>query len=180
MYSLLQVGVAQLPSHVEADRPRHQLKDFLLSSYTDDEWYDRVPALLTDGGRSRRAFADKFLVDPTAHLPAAVICLWQDMTGCLIDVFVATQATEGERVDFVPCKGTVAHAIILLFTHHYEVGRWEVVTVNSCGVLPRDHPVVVELAGLHQAYVDSFRVDVRRAQPRSKLAGRVYDVIEHV
>jgi len=60
MYSLLQVGVAQLPSHVEADRLRHQLKEFLLSSYTDDEWYNRVPALLTDGGRSRQAFADKF------------------------------------------------------------------------------------------------------------------------
>jgi hypothetical protein len=80
MYSLLQVNAAQLPSLLEVDELRRHLHDYILHSYTDDEWYDRVPTMLTDGGRSRAQFAERFLVNPTAHLPAAAICLWQDVT----------------------------------------------------------------------------------------------------
>jgi hypothetical protein len=54
-----------------------------------------------------------------------------------------------------------------------------VVTVNSCGILPRDHPVVVELEGLH---IDTSAcpptVETKRVQKRSKKGKRVEVEVE--
>ena len=78
LYSLLQVRRAMLPTCWEADDLRQQLRTHLTAMYTDETWSDRVPPQLGEN-LSVSTFAERFLSQPTVHLPPDAICLWQDV-----------------------------------------------------------------------------------------------------
>ena len=74
LYSLLQVGRAMLPTWWEADELRQLLRTHLTTTYTNQAWSERVPPQLGEN-LSVSTFAERFLSQPTVHLPPDTTCL---------------------------------------------------------------------------------------------------------
>jgi hypothetical protein len=161
LYSLLQVERAMLPTAYEADELRRKLKAHLLSSYTEMEWRQRVPSDLREV-MSLQQFAERYLSHDTTHLPHDSIALWQDLRQRSTDVFILNKSPQGEHVDKVPCRGAAQDAVVLLFTWE-DVGHYELVTYNNVICLPRHHPFILHLDGLHDEYLAGLSKVVKRA-----------------
>ena len=121
---------------IEADELRSQLRLSLTTLYNDADWEQRVPTY-TRGIIDRDEFGQRYLSEPTAHLPFDSIAVCQDMRQDGRDVYLVHQ-TEwcGETIDKVPCEGggcriPAKDAVVLLFTHNGGVGHYELITYSS-------------------------------------------------
>ena len=165
LYSLLQVGRAMLPTCWEADDLRRQLRTHLTAAYTDVTWSGRVPPQLGEN-LSVATFAERFLSQPTVHLPPDAICLWQDLMATTINVYVLMKAQHGaydrDRVERLPSPHPATSAVLLLFTWENGLGHYELVTYQNVITLPRTHAFVQHLDTLHDDYIMSMAVEPRR------------------
>ncbi len=170
-YSLLQTQRAMLPLATEADDLRRQLRAHLLSSYTDDEWIERVPVHMRDT-LTRQRFAERYLTESTAHVPIDVVSIWQDMTQFKTDVYLLDRTWQGtgwvEKVECVPCRVPATNAIVLLLIWN-GVGHYEVATYNGIITLPCSHEFIRHLDALHRRQVEALHnKEQRRAVKRKR------------
>ena len=165
LYSLLQVGHAMLPAWWEADELRQLLRTHLTTTYSDQTWSERVPPQLGEN-LAVSTFAERFLSQPTVHLPPDTICLWQDIVAPTTNVYVLMRSQHGaydrDRVERLRSPYTAAAAVVLLFTWENGLGHYELVTYQNVITLPPNHAFVQHLDALHEDYVADMAVELRR------------------
>ena len=181
LYSLLQVGRAMLPTWWEADELRQKLRAYLTTTYSDESWSSRVPPQLGEN-LSVSMFAERFLSNPTVHLPPDAICLWQDVMAPTTHVYVLMRSQHGaydrDRIERLPSPNHPTSAVVLLFTWENGLGHYELITFQKVITLPHTHPFVQQLDALHDKYVTSMGAKVRRkCRKRRSTEERDNDVV---
>ena len=133
-----------------------------------------MPSALQTVPRDPQQFIEKFL-NPAGrpHLPADVICLWQDITPIPANVYVIAEDRRYniETVEWLPMPTRAAHSIILRRVWDGSVGHFDLVGAKGSDdewvtMFQDDHPLVKAVHEVYKVDVESNSRTYRRKRAK--------------